>query len=228
MAQKQQSDSQEPIQHPPHQGPGAPLAHSAYNIVASKHPNGKYIIVVEQVCQRLEPRIAELGAKISDKHSCTAKPNINREEIKAFKELRKDKFHIILTVDKEVAMVVLYKQDYIQKAENLLQKQEIDRTLPADPTKKQKNKLINLSDSIKVERGIENSTYKKMYPTGDGYPKFYGLPKTHNKDIPLYPIVSSSCTVTYRVAKELARILRHLIGKFFHHIRNTKDFVREV
>ena len=38
-------------------------------------------------------------------------------------------------------------------------------------------------------------------------PKFYGLPKIHNPDTPLRPIVSSCGSVTYGVAKELAKIL---------------------
>ena len=47
-----------------------------------------------------------------------------------------------------------------------------------------------------------------MYPTGCVQPKFYGLPKIHKPDTPLRPIVSSCGSVTYGVAKELAKILK--------------------
>ena len=47
-----------------------------------------------------------------------------------------------------------------------------------------------------------------MYPTGCVPPKFYGLPKIHKPDTPLRPIVSSCGSVTYGVAKELAKILK--------------------
>ena len=51
-----------------------------------------------------------------------------------------------------------------------------------------------------------------MYPTGAVPPKFYGIPKIHKRDVPLRPIVSSRGSTNYEVAKELARILRPLVG----------------
>ena len=59
-------------------------------------------------------------------------------------------------------------------------------------------------------------------------PKFYGLPKIHKLDTPLRPTVSSCGSVTYRVAKELAKILKPLVGKSPHHINSTQDFVEHV
>ena len=66
-----------------------------------------------------------------------------------------------------------------------------------------------------------------MYPTGCVPPKFYGLPKIHKPDTPLRPIVSSCGSATYRVAKELAKILKPLVGKSPHHIISTQDFVEQ-
>ena len=67
-----------------------------------------------------------------------------------------------------------------------------------------------------------------MYPTGCVPPKFYGLPKTHKPDTPLRPIVSSCGSVTHGMAKELAKILKPLVGKSAHHINSTQDFVEQV
>ena len=58
-------------------------------------------------------------------------------------------------------------------------------------------------------------------------PRFYGLPKIHKPDTPLRPIVSSCGSVTYGVAKELAKILKPLVGKSPHHINSTQDFVEQ-
>ena len=58
-------------------------------------------------------------------------------------------------------------------------------------------------------------------------PKFYVLPKIHKPDTPLRPIVSSCGSVTYGVAKELAKILKPLVGKSPHHINSTQDFVEQ-
>ena len=67
-----------------------------------------------------------------------------------------------------------------------------------------------------------------MYPTGVGSSKFHGLPKIHKPGIPLRPIVSSRGTVTYNPAKELAKILKPLVGMTSHHVQNTRDFVEQI
>ena len=58
-----------------------------------------------------------------------------------------------------------------------------------------------------------------MYPTGCVPPKFYELPKIHKPDTPLRLIVSSCGSVTYGVAKELTKILKLLVGKSPHYIK---------
>ena len=66
-----------------------------------------------------------------------------------------------------------------------------------------------------------------MYPTGCVPHKFYGLPKIQKPDTPLRPTVSSCGSVTYGVAKELAKILKPLVGKSPHHVNSTQDFVEQ-
>ena len=50
----------------------------------------------------------------------------------------------------------------------------------------------------------------------------------YKPDTPLRSIVSSCWSVTYGVAKELAKILKPLVGKSPHHINSTQDFVEQV
>ena len=69
------------------------------------------------------------------------KPNITREERKGLAQLKKDKDKVVLTADKGVAMVVMDRQDYIQKAEESLS-QPAYRTIPRNPTNKIKAQLI--------------------------------------------------------------------------------------
>ena len=45
---------------------------------------------------------------------------------------------------------------------------------------------------------------------------------------PLRPIVSSRGSITYGVAKVMAKILKTLVGKSPHHIQSTSDFVSKV
>ena len=113
---------------------------------------------------------AEIKAAIKRSHP--PRPNITREEQRALRELKKDDTRVILTADKGVCLVVLDKETYIEKAEELL-KDKTYKTIPTDPTNKLKNKLIQILKKIKEEGGMSEATYKKVYPTGAGIPKFY-------------------------------------------------------
>ena len=85
--------------------------------------------------------------------------------------------------DKNIAMMVMERQEYIDKANNLLA-QPACRPIPKDPTNKIKAKLITILRKVKKESGLDDSTYKYMYPTGCSAPEFYGLPKIHKPDTP--------------------------------------------
>ena len=124
-------------------------------------------------------------------------------------------------------MVIMDRQDYISK-DNTLLNENTYRSIPQHPTNTIKSKLINILKRVKSQTGPSNQTYKSMYPTGCVPPKFYGLPRIHKLDTPLRPIVSSCGLVRYGVAKELAKILKPLVGKSPHHINSTQDFVEQV
>ena len=117
-------------------------------------------------------------------------------------------------------MVIVLKEEYIEKAEHLLNQQTY-RKIKEDPTSKQKSKVIKILKKIKAEGGISEEKYKKMYPTEAGSPKFYGLPKIHKQDTPLRPIVSSTGTVSYNTSKELANILNTTSYKY--HQEQTRE-----
>ena len=50
----------------------------------------------------------------------------------------------------------------------------------------------------------------------------------HKQGIPLRPIISSRGSVSYETAKELAKILKTLIGKSPYHVHNNKDFLDSI
>ena len=88
------------------------------------------------------------------------KPNIMREERRALAELRKGKSKIILTTDKGVSLVVMDREEYIRKAQALLDQPEY-KSIPADPTTRYKNKLISILKSIKAECAMNEVTYRE-------------------------------------------------------------------
>ena len=111
---------------------------------------------------------------------------------------------MVLTADIGVAMVVMDRDDYINKSNKILT-QPAYRAIPRDPTNKIKAKLINLLKRVQNQTGLDNNTYMAMYPMGCG--------------------VSSCGLVTYGVVKELTKILKPLVGKSPNHINITQDVV---
>ena len=140
------------------------------------------------------------------------KSNLNEQERIALTQLKRDQDRLILMADKEVAMEVLVKEDYINRVKDLLS-QPSYKELPRDPTNKIKAQLITKLRRIKKDSRQDEGTYKAMYPTGCVPPKFYGLPKIHKTGTPLRPIVSSRGSVTYGVAKVLYKVTKPLLGK---------------
>ena len=95
-------------------------------------PKGEYIAAVEEECLKLPPKVAEkCNAEFSKSklNDCHLKHNIAEEEVIALKELKQGKSSIILTVDKGVAVVVLDKQVYINKAWDPLAQRDTYRAL---------------------------------------------------------------------------------------------------
>ena len=192
-------------------------------------PNLEHITAIEAACTKLSQQDAEeLRADVNRvlRSSYPPKPNLTNAQNVALRELKRDRDHIVLTADKGVAMVIMDRQDYINKANHLLN-QNTYKSIAKDPTNSIKNKLINILKWVKTKTGLDSNTYKSMYPTGCVPPKFYGLPKIHKPDTTLRPIVSSCGSVTYGVAKEPAKILKPLVGKSPHHITSTHDFVEQ-
>ena len=76
-------------------------------------------------------------------------------------------------------MVIMDRQDYINKSKHLLN-QSTYRAIPWDPTNTIKNKLINILKRVKNQTGLDNVTYKSMYPTGCVPPNSMGSEKSTN------------------------------------------------
>ena len=157
------------------------LAHGPnFAITPRNPPIGEYIAAVEQTCQNMaQGEAEELRAEVKAvlKKIQHPKANITREEQKVMNELKKDTNRVILTADKGTCLVVMDKEEYINKAQDLL-KEDTYRVIPDDPTNKQENKLIQLFKKIKNEGGINEEKYRNMYPTGAGIPKFLWAPKS--------------------------------------------------
>ena len=139
-----------------------------FAVIPRQPSNLEYITAIEAACTKLSQQDAEeLRADVNRvlRSSCPPKPNLTKAQNLALRELKRDRDCIVLTADKGVAMVIMDKQDYINKANQLLN-QNTYKSIAKDPTYSIKNKLINILKRVKTKTGLDSNTYKSMYPTG--------------------------------------------------------------
>ena len=113
--------------------------------------------------------------------------NLNPMQCKALNQLKQDTSRVVLTVDKGVAMVIMDKEDYTNKAQALLQDNNTYKVLKKDPTSHLKNKLITLLKDIKQTGGISTNKYKQLYPTSAVPPNSMAFPKYIKLAHPSHP-----------------------------------------
>ena len=109
--------------------------------------------------------------------------NITKAEHLALENLRKDKDCIIVTADKDVALVVMDKTEYITKCEAIVQDQSVYQHLSKDTSPTIHKELIKILQDYKKNNFISETEYTELRPHGSISPtaRFYGLPKIHKK-----------------------------------------------
>ena len=153
--------------------------------------------------------LEELSADINRvlRGSNFSKSNLSKAEAQAIREIKGNIYRLDLTADKGVTMVVMDRQDYINKSNNLLA-QSVYRPIPRDLTNKIKAKHITILKKVKNQTGLD-SKYKAMYPMGCSAPKFYGLPKIHKLDTPSDLWCPAMDLLTIEWLKYLPKYLSH-------------------
>jgi hypothetical protein len=195
-------------------------------------PTYDIITSTEEACYRIkDSKIAQsLRSEVVKalKSAHPPKSNISKEERLALKSLREDKNIEILPADKGCATVVLNKSEYTTKMDTLVNDVSTYKSIKKDPTDKYRAQLVKILNQWRSEETIPDNLCRFLKPTGGVPPRIYGLPKIHKANIPLRPIVSSLGSVTYNVAKYLARILSPLVGKTEHFVKDSRDFVSKI
>ena len=115
-----------------------------------------YITAIESVCPKLKEEDAmKLRADVNSllRRAKVPKANLTKQERIGLSQLKKDKERVILTADKGVAMVIMDREKYNSKAQELLTSPAYKR-LPRDPTNKIKAQLITELRRIKKDSNL--------------------------------------------------------------------------
>ena len=131
------------------------------------------------------------NSDILKNHCPHTKPNLTMEECRALKQLKEETSWVVLIADKGVAMVIMDKQDYTNKALSFLSDTSTYKILNKDPTNRLKNKLIQTLKDIKQAGGLCDQKYRKIVPYKCCPSQVLCFPKIHKVGTPIRPIVSS-------------------------------------
>ena len=175
--------------------------------------------------------MADFGKKyisLSRKPDRTGYP-LKGHHLKVISDLRKDKDIVISRPDKGNGVVLLRRNDYLEKMETILsQPGKFLRIGPAeqhDTTLQQERALQAYLYRREREGHISRETYERIRPIGATRPRMYGLPKIHKEGAPLRPIVSMVNAPQHEMAKWLNEILKPVLDKFSEHtVRDSFEF----
>ena len=207
----------------------------------SKVPITEYIAVTKRICDELGEnttgkdcteiyqKTKEVLQHFKEKKGLTH--NITKQEKEAIKTLREDSSQVVLTADKGVALVVMDKNQYIEKCMDLLNDTKTYKPCK-DTTKKLHRDIQESLRKLNREHGSSRLHdwsklhYNRLLPTGNSSPapRFYGLPKIHKTNCPMHPIVSACGTATYQLAKFLTKILQRYTGITPSFVKDSKSF----
>jgi len=90
------------------------------------------------------------------------------------------------------------------------------------------NPIPNILKEVRktiADSNLEDKLKNKLIPSCETIPRIYGLPKIHKEGAPLRPIVNTIGYPTYDLAKDVAKILRPLVGNIDSFIKDSHDFV---
>lgn len=135
---------------------------------------------------------------------------------------------LLLPSDKGRQSVIITKDEYNEKAQLILgdtQQYQVLKNFSISS----RNSLFNrkLKDILCPDY---TQFYKSVLTTEAPAPRWYGLPKLHKPDVPLRPIVSMIGSVSYKLAKCLARMIAPLKGFYLpkHQAIDACSFRNEI
>ena len=165
---------------------------------------------------------------------------VNKDDVNILKRLRKLENLVICRADKGNGTVLLNRNDYIDKMNNILNDHSKFKRIENEDIFKVN---LNLEDRInyqlrnmKTKGIISENEYNSLYITGSSPSVMYGLPKVHKEGIPLRPILAAYSTPSCKLSKYLLRFIQPFtVNEYtlnnsyeFKDLMNSLNFSEEV
>ncbi|CAF3828851.1 unnamed protein product [Rotaria sp. Silwood1] len=131
--------------------------------------------------------------------------NLSDEELAALKSLKSNTNTVICKADKGSCIVILDKEAYMKKAEDILKGEQFEPL-----------------------RVIDNKLRYKLQSTCSSLSVFYGLPKAHKTGYPTRPIISTIGSYQYQLSKYLAKAIRDARPQAKSYIKDSFEVVKRL
>ena len=184
----------------------------------------------EKCHDELRHRILSISSKYLKKsiHNSDLEKSIEKG-IKLTREFLKNNIELLVTkADKGNVTVILNKQNYLDKMQNLLDDSSTYEKIDLGPLQKsQKIIFKKLDEWRKLNLLGDKIERKDLITTNTNLARMYGLPKVHKDNCPLRPVVSYINSPSYFMAKFFNNILKS-VPKPFSNIKNSFEFVNKI
>ena len=179
-----------------------------------------------QVSMEIEQNLQKVKSKILSLFQGVRKTetNISKEQREELDSLSKNENIIVKRSDKCKSIVIMNKEEYVEKSEAIVGTYE---EVSKNPTVKVEEKTKDLMKKTLGGKIPDDYLYR-LLPQHTRTAEFYGLPKTHKSGNPLRPIVSACGDPLDKLSWFLQCILTQLLSLIPAHLPNTDAFLAKM
>ena len=134
---------------------------------------------------------------------------------------KEDETLIFKQSDKCKGFVVMPRQTYIDKAQDIVTKYEPVSKNPTPKLEAMTKRVIHET----MDDCMPDKLIKNIIPNSSRTAELYGLPKNHKADVPLRPIVSACGDPLDKLTWLLERIINQLLAFIPAHLKNTEQYL---
>ena len=157
-------------------------------------------------------------------HRSSTKANHSTDDIGRLKTIQEDKTIIVKKSDKCKGLVLMSKDDYIDKAEKIIGEYEPVKYNPSSTLDKTTSSIMHKT----MDDKFSDTFIDAIKPAESRTAELYGLPKTHKPGIPLRPIVSACGDALDKLSWVIERIITQLLVFVPAHLKNTYDYLERM
>ncbi|CAF4654356.1 unnamed protein product, partial [Rotaria sp. Silwood2] len=154
--------------------------------------------------------------------------NLSDEELAALKSLKSNNNIVICKADKGNCIVILDKDSYIKKAEEILKGEQFQAVNHNKFHQEREEELNKYIFSLFKENIIDKKLRHQLQSTCSSISVFYGLPKAHKNGYPLRPIISTIGSYQYPLSKYLAKAIRDARPQANSYVKDSFEFVKKI